>query len=123
MIITLTPKRASFSAAHSLDCFGAGHKCARKHGHTYWVRASFRGEPDAHGVLIDYAIIPVTIAPLDHVDLDTDVPGLGPATGENLIAWIVLRLIQASDARENPCTLVRVELVEDPIPGDGHTLV
>ena len=119
-MIALTPKRSKFSAAHSLACFGPDHPCARKHGHTWWVQATFEGEPDADGVLIDYAVVRDVVRLLDHEDLDPIFDGR--ATGENLVEWLRRRLSNRAALRPD-CRLVRVELVEDPVPGDAHVLV
>lgn len=122
MIITLTPKRAKFSAAHSLACFGDGHPCARKHGHTWWVQATFQGEA-VDGVLVPYEITKAVVSELDHRDLDTMQDMLGIPTGENLLAWLVARFQAVCSSEAPQARPVRVELVEDPIPGDAHTLV
>lgn len=121
--ILLTPKRRKISAAHSLECLGPDSPCQRKHGHTWWVQAAFVGKPDERGLLVDYAIVGEVVGLFDHADLD-DLPlmnGLSP-TGENLL----IRLVDLFDKRCQlawpHATVVRVELLEDPIPGDGHVL-
>ncbi len=125
--ILLTPKRAKFSAAHSLSCFGADHPCSRKHGHTWWVQATFSGVPK-DGLLIGYEVVREVVQPFDHTDLDTD-PIMGGAipTGECILGLLVdlFEAVCANRTREADTlvTVVRVELVEDPIPGDAHTLV
>lgn len=125
-IIVLTPKRGKFSAAHSLACLGEDHPCARKHGHTWWMQASFAGVPDRHGILIDYAVVREVAAFFDKRDLDAEEPdnpmfGIMP-TGENILR----KLVEVFDARCRESlasvTVVRVVLDEDPIPGDSHRL-
>lgn len=108
-MITLTPKPAKFSAAHSLHCLGL--PCSRKHGHTWIVTATFRGEPDERGVLVPYEVVRDVVAELDHQDLDVilDVP----ATGENLVILLADRLVRAAPGRAR---LIRVVLEEDPAP-------
>jgi 6-pyruvoyl-tetrahydropterin synthase len=131
--ITLTPKVAKISGAHSLACFGDGHPCARKHGHTWWVRATFAGEPDASGILIDYEVVRDVIKDLDrgpgrheilsdHYDLDAVMAPL-PSTGENLLLLLAERFVERCLTRGSHVSCVRVELSEDPVPGDAHTLV
>lgn len=125
--ILLTPKRTKFSAAHSLSCFGPDHPCARKHGHTWWVQAMFAGLPRA-GLLIGYEVVRDVVSPFDHTDLDMD-PIMGGAvpTGESILNILVDRFEAVCAARRDEVGMVadviRVELIEDPIPGDAHTLV
>jgi 6-pyruvoyl-tetrahydropterin synthase len=111
-MITLTPKPAKFSAAHSLPCLGL--PCSRKHGHTWIVYATFRGEPNADGVLVPYEIVRDAVAPLDHQDLDEIL--VVPATGENLARLLAESLTLAIGAGGWSAELVRVELHEDPAP-------
>lgn len=118
--IRLTPKRAKISAAHSLPCFGVDHPCARKHGHTWWIQATFEGYADDEGILIDYAVVREVASILDHRDLDSAMSA--PPTGENILAWAVGEFSRRASERPD-CCVVRVEVVEDPIPGDGHVLV
>lgn len=120
----LTPKRAKFSAAHSLPCLGEDDPCARKHGHTWWVQATFAGKPDKRGLLIDFAVVGNVARWFDHRDLDVAgvMAGLAP-TGENILLRLVEMFEQECDRAWPHATVVRVELLEDPVPGDGHTLV
>lgn len=123
MEITITPKRAKFSSAHSLHCFGEGHPCARKHGHTWWVQATFQGAP-VGGLLIDYAVVSDTVRAFDHQDLDVAEVMQGLlATGENLLALLVTAFRAECEKQTSSVRVVRVELAEDPIPGDAHVLV
>ena len=62
------------------------------HGHTYHAEVSIAGKPDTHtGMVVDLGQvrqrIEVLRPQLDHRLLD-EVPGLGPATLENLCAFI-----------------------------------
>ncbi len=88
-------QRFFFEAAHTLrrdqaaDLAGSSR---RIHGHTYRAKVSVAGQPDAHtGMVVDLALLRTAIdtlrAQLDHQLLD-DVPGLGPATLENLCGFI-----------------------------------
>lgn len=87
-----------FEAAHSLhrEDATAGHKPAadsrRVHGHTYHADVAVLGSRDpSTGMVVDLAELRRRIdavrALLDHRLLD-DVDGLGPATLENLCAFI-----------------------------------
>ena len=90
-------KRFDFDAAHFLPNVPDGHKCKRMHGHTYWVELVFHGEPDARGMVLDYAEIAAAWAPLndllDHRVLN-EIPGLENPTTELLAPWICERLVE-----------------------------
>lgn len=88
-MITTIQKTFDFDAAHSLDFLPDGHKCKRIHGHTYNVEVEVQGEPDANGMLVDYADIanPVINA-LDHRNLN-EIDGLRTSTTERVAAWIL----------------------------------
>ena len=53
-VYTLTIER-EFAAAHSLR--GYEGKCGRLHGHNYRVEVSITGEPDAAGMVLDFAVL------------------------------------------------------------------
>jgi 6-pyruvoyltetrahydropterin/6-carboxytetrahydropterin synthase len=85
-------KEFGFEAAHTLVRAYETESSARVHGHSYRVRVSLGGEPDPRsGMIMDMAAIEAAISEtrlrLDHHMLD-EVPGLGPATLENLARWI-----------------------------------
>ena len=85
-------KEFSFEAAHRLPHVPSGHKCARLHGHTFYVRVFVAGEVDPQsGWVMDFADIKQAFAPiharLDHYYLN-DIPGLDNPTSENLAHWI-----------------------------------
>lgn len=87
-------QRFFFEAAHTLDRAIAGEAegSRRIHGHTYQAEVTVAGEPDAQtGMVVDLAHLRAAIAvvreALDHRLLD-EVPGLGPATLENLCRFI-----------------------------------
>lgn len=89
-------KEFSFEAAHRLPNVPPGHKCARLHGHTFYVRLVIEGEPGADsGWLMDFADIKEHFEPLyrqlDHYYLN-EIPGLENPTSENLAIWIWDRL-------------------------------
>jgi 6-pyruvoyltetrahydropterin/6-carboxytetrahydropterin synthase len=85
-------QRFYFEAAHTLQrCDVDAPEAAasrRIHGHTYHAAVTLRGEPDpATGMVADLTRVRAAIealrGTLDHHMLD-DLPGLGPATLENL---------------------------------------
>jgi len=85
-----------FEAAHTLSREIEAEASRRIHGHSYRAEVAVRGESDpATGMVIDLgrfdAILAGAREALDHRFLD-DVAGLGPATMENLAAWIWRRL-------------------------------
>lgn len=113
-----------FDAAHTLKrATGTGpveaESSRRIHGHTYHAELTLAGLPDAAtGMVVDLGLVRMAIAELrpqlDHHLLD-EVPGLGPATLENLCAFIW----RAMDSRLPQLAQVRVwrEAL-----GDGCTL-
>lgn len=91
-----------FDAAHTLQRDVEREGSLRIHGHTYDARATVAGTPDPRtGMLMDLAVLKGEIARvramLDHRFLD-EVPGLGPATLENLCSFIARELAPAVPA-------------------------
>ena len=85
-----------FEAAHRLPNVPEGHKCARLHGHSFFVRLTITGEVNPEtGWLMDFDDIKNAFAPLldqlDHHYLN-EVPGLENPTSEILAKWIWDRL-------------------------------
>lgn len=85
-------KTFSFEAAHSLRRKRQAQSSARIHGHSYSVQITVRGLTDARsGMIIDLGLLGEKISTvherLDHRLLD-EIPDLGPATLENISAWI-----------------------------------
>jgi 6-pyruvoyltetrahydropterin/6-carboxytetrahydropterin synthase len=85
-------QRFYFEAAHTLrrkiDAAGS----LRIHGHTYHAEVTIAGQPDPEsGMMMDLAFLRQEVEKvrekLDHHFLD-EVPGLGPATLENLCTFI-----------------------------------
>ena len=81
-----------FDAAHTLDRAVEADSSRRIHGHTYHAEVTLSGAPHAvSGMVVDLGLVRRAIdhlrPELDHRLLD-DVPGLGPATLENLCAYI-----------------------------------
>ena len=88
-----------FDAAHTLRREIEADSSRRIHGHTYNAEIFFSGALDAQtGMVVDLGLVRLAMADvreqLDHCMLD-DVPGLGPATLENLCAYIWARLSPA----------------------------
>ena len=82
-----------FEAAHTLPGRPIDAEPSRRiHGHSYRAEVTVRGTPDpATGMVLDLGLFERALEGardgLDHRFLD-EVPGLGPATMENLAAWI-----------------------------------
>ncbi|UEM07110.1 6-carboxytetrahydropterin synthase (plasmid) [Skermanella rosea] len=89
-------KQFRFDAAHTLDRAIETESSRRIHGHSYRAEVVVRGVPDpVSGMLIDLGLLERSLDDtrdaLDHRLLD-EVDELGPATMENLSAWIWRRL-------------------------------
>lgn len=89
-------KQFRFDAAHTLERCLDTEASRRIHGHSYRATVTVRGTPDpSSGMIIDLGLFDRLLAEardgLDHRFLD-DVPGLGPATLENLCLWIWRKL-------------------------------
>ena len=81
-----------FDAAHTLSRTIEADSSRRIHGHTYNAEVTLAGLPDTQtGMVVDLGLVRLAIQQLrpqlDHRMLD-DVAGLGPATLENLCAFI-----------------------------------
>jgi 6-pyruvoyltetrahydropterin/6-carboxytetrahydropterin synthase len=81
-----------FEAAHTLQRTHGAASSRRVHGHTYHAEVTVGGLPDAvTGMVVDLAVLRAAIeevrSRLDHHLLD-EVDGLGPATLENLCAYL-----------------------------------
>jgi 6-pyruvoyltetrahydropterin/6-carboxytetrahydropterin synthase len=89
-------KSFRFDAAHTLDRSIETAASRRIHGHSYRAEVTVRGEADAKtGMVVDFGLLERMLGEardgLDHHMLD-DVADLGPATMENLAAWIWRKL-------------------------------
>jgi 6-pyruvoyltetrahydropterin/6-carboxytetrahydropterin synthase len=85
-------KQFRFEAAHTLHRVVGVDPSKRIHGHSYRAEVVIKGKPDpATGMVIDLGLFERALdgarLGLDHHFLD-EVPNLGPATLENLAAWI-----------------------------------
>lgn len=107
-------KEFDFDAAHVLDKCGLpeGHKCTHLHGHTYRVVVALGGNINEDtGMLVDYADIAAAWQPL-HAQLDhkflNDIEGLRVSTTENLVHWILERLMRAGGDFSRHLRWVRV---------------
>jgi 6-pyruvoyltetrahydropterin/6-carboxytetrahydropterin synthase len=92
-------QRFYFEAAHTLQRTIGAEGSRRIHGHTYDAEVTVAGTPEKNtGMVIDLADLRAEISRvrnlLDHHFLD-DVPGLGPATLENLCQFIRSQLLDA----------------------------
>jgi 6-pyruvoyltetrahydropterin/6-carboxytetrahydropterin synthase len=111
-------KQFRFDAAHTLERAIEIDSSRRIHGHSYRAEVTIRGEPDkTSGMLMDLGLfaraLEGTREALDHRFLD-EIADLGPATMENLCAWIWRRLAPAVPA------LARVTVYRD---SSGDTCV
>ena len=112
-------QRFYFDAAHTLNRLVETDSSKRVHGHTYNAEVFVAGQPDrSTGMVIDLGRVRSELAVLrerlDHHMLD-DVPGLGPATLENLCAFIWRELAPVLPG------LSAVRVWRDSV-GDGCTL-
>src|SRR6185437_11172639 len=85
-------KQFRFESAHTLDRAIDTEPSRRIHGHSYRAEVTVRGKADAKtGMVLDLGLFELALADardgLDHRFLD-EVTDLGPATLENLSAWI-----------------------------------
>lgn len=85
-------KQFWFEAAHTLQRTIDAEPSRRIHGHSYRAEVTVRGVPDpATGMVVDLGLFELALEQardgLDHRFLD-EVEDLGPATMENLSAWI-----------------------------------
>jgi 6-pyruvoyltetrahydropterin/6-carboxytetrahydropterin synthase len=85
-------KEFRFDAAHTLNRSTEVEPSRRIHGHSYRAEVVVRGLPDpTTGMLIDLSLLNRSLEEardgLDHRFLDA-INDLGPATMENLAAWI-----------------------------------
>ena len=81
-----------FDAAHTLQRDIEREGSLRVHGHTYYAEVTVSGARDpVTGMVVDLGLVRLQVEQLcpqlDHRLLD-DVPGLGPATLENLCAFV-----------------------------------
>jgi len=85
-------KEFRFDAAHTLERDIHAEGSRRIHGHSYRAQVTLRGQPDPKsGMIIDTSLLELKLeqarSALDHRFLD-EINDLGPATMENLCAYI-----------------------------------
>ena len=90
-----------FEAGHHLPNVPAGHKCGRRHGHSYHCTALLDGDIGAaSGWLVDYADVKAAAAPIvaevNHHYLN-DIPDLENPTCELLARWLYEKLAPRLD--------------------------
>lgn len=113
-------QRFYFEAAHTLRRTIDAAGSLRIHGHTYHAEVTLVGKPDPQsGMMMDLAFLRQEVnkvrEQLDHRFLD-EVPGIGPATLENLCAFVYNNL---KDTLPN---ISRVT-IERPASGDKCCLL
>jgi 6-pyruvoyltetrahydropterin/6-carboxytetrahydropterin synthase len=89
-------KQFRFDAAHTLNRVIETESSRRIHGHSYRAEVTVRGKPDpVTGMIVDLGLLQRALEEaheaLDHRFLD-EMNDLGPATMENLCAWIWRKL-------------------------------
>lgn len=90
-------KEFTFESAHRLPNVPEGHKCAKLHGHSYWVKVTVKGPVgEETGWVQDFADLKCAFQPLldvlDHNYLN-EIPGLDNPTSEVLAEWIWTALL------------------------------
>ena len=109
-------KQFLFEAAHTLARAVDAAPSRRIHGHSYKAEVTLAGEPDPKtGMVMDLGALERALAKvraeLDHHFLN-EVPGLGPATLENLTAFIWRALEPELPARSS-VRLARVTVMRE----------
>jgi 6-pyruvoyltetrahydropterin/6-carboxytetrahydropterin synthase len=89
-------KEFTFEAAHVLPSAPIGHPNARVHGHSFRVRVTLDGEPDAEtGLVVHFDDVEAALKGvregLDHRFLN-DIEGLEAPTLERIAMWLWDRL-------------------------------
>ena len=106
----LLSKDFTFDAAHNLVHYHG--KCERLHGHTYRLRVTLEGQPDAEGMIMDFLelkriVKEKVLSRLDHAYINDILP---QPSAENIAVW-VWRELAESVKREN-CGLYEVSVWE-----------
>ena len=106
----LLSKDFTFDAAHNLIHYHG--KCERLHGHTYRLRVTLEGQPDAEGMIMDFIELKQIVrervlSRLDHAYLNDILP---QPSAENIAVWTWNELAE-NVAREN-CRLYEVSVWE-----------
>ena len=81
----------NFDAAHALGDYPPGHPNTRVHGHSFRVRVTVEGQPNASGRIVDLESVRTLLdnarEQLDHQMLN-EIDGLEQPTLENLCLFI-----------------------------------
>lgn len=113
--------RTRFAAAHYLREYDG--PCARLHGHTWHVEATFRGgKLDSRGMLLDFGEVKRKLNDimdeLDHNNLNEIEPFHGGSednpTVENLARYIYNRLKAEAGENSGPAQIYAVRVWESP---------
>ena len=99
-----------FDAAHNLIHYHG--KCERLHGHTYRLRVTLEGEPDAEGMIFDFAelkraVNELVLDSLDHAYINEIIE---QPTAEYISRWIFKKLDEP--LRRDNCRLFEIQLWE-----------
>ena len=108
-------KEFTFESAHRLPNVPEGHKCAKLHGHSYWVKVTVEGPVgEETGWVQDFADLKAAFQPLldvlDHNYLN-EITGLENPTSEVLAKWIW------AEIKGNLLLLTSVEVKETSTSG------
>lgn len=113
--------RTRFAAAHFLRDYEG--PCARVHGHTWHIEATFSGcRLDSKGMLLDFSEVKskirTIVAELDHNNLNEVKPFTGSAvnnpTVENLARYIYHCLKKDSEENNQAAQITSVRVWESP---------
>jgi 6-pyruvoyltetrahydropterin/6-carboxytetrahydropterin synthase len=130
-MLTTIAKDFRWEMAHRLPFHEGG--CRNVHGHSYQMWVELTGEPDAHGMVLDYFVLKQMVDPLvaeiDHSFLcdrtDTLIVEFlnssklkavyvdFPTTAENIAKWFFERLAAVFSTMKHLCELrVRIQETE-----------
>lgn len=94
-----------------------GDESPHGYGHNFTLEISVEGRIDAESGMVvnltdlDRVLKEEVDAPLDHRNLNADVPGFdAPPTAENVAAWIWERVSARIERERWPCRLARLRL-------------
>ncbi len=119
-------KRFRWEAAHRLPFHAGG--CRHLHGHSYRMQVELEGEPDAHGMLLDFHDLRGLLAPLveawDHATLIAETDAL--LRGMLEPSGLKYALLPFDTTSENLCAHVAEEVCRrlgaEGLAGRIHTV-